>query len=167
MFVGLSALSAMVFFFSAALIVPIGVYTWGRWETIALLWGGWFLGGLLSYWIGRKPGRRVVKWLIPSRRVARYENKLAATAGFPLILLFQIAVPSEIPGYVLGALKYHFGRFAAARAIAELPFAVGAVYLGESFVRRQYLLLTTIAIAGVAMTAIALWWLHRHIDAKR
>ena len=43
---------------------------------------------------------------------------ISAKATFPLVLLFQLAVPSEIPGYVLGALRYHFGKYLAARAIA-------------------------------------------------
>lgn len=164
LFVLLSAVSAVIFFFSTAVIVPVAVYAWGRPLTMLLLWGSWLLGAVTSYWIGRRPGRRFARWLVPRQGVARYEKKISTNATFPLVLLFQLAVPSEIPGYVLGALRYHFGKFLGARAIAEVPFAVGAVYLGDSFVRRQQGPLLLIAIGGVALSATALYFLHRRID---
>jgi uncharacterized membrane protein YdjX (TVP38/TMEM64 family) len=164
LFVVLSAISAIAFFFSTAVIIPVAVYAWGKPTTMLLLWGSWMLGAVISYTIGRLPGRRLAKWFVSSRRVARYEKKLSARASFPLVLLFQLAVPSEIPGYVLGALRYHFGRYLAARAIAEVPFAVGAVYLGDSFVRQEYILLVAIAVAGVVLSALALHQLHQRME---
>jgi uncharacterized membrane protein YdjX (TVP38/TMEM64 family) len=162
LFVALSVISAIAFFFSTAVIVPVAVLAWGKAPTILLLWGSWMAGAVLSYWIGARPGRRLAKWLIPSG-VARYE-KISANASFPLVLLFQLAVPSEIPGYLLGALRYHFGRYLGARAIAEIPFALGAVYLGDTFVRRQYLPLIAIAVAGVILSFGALYLLHRRLE---
>jgi uncharacterized membrane protein YdjX (TVP38/TMEM64 family) len=164
LFVVLSAISAIFFFFSTAVIVPVAVYAWGKPATMLLLWASWLLGAAVSYWIGLRPGRRLATWLVPGKEIAQYENRISAKATFPLVLLFQLAVPSEIPGYVLGALRYHFGKYLAARAIAELPFAVGAVYLGDSFVRGQYLLLMVIATVGLALSAVALYVLRRRID---
>ena len=164
LFVVLSAVSAILFFFTTAVIVPVAVYSWGKPSTMLLLWGSWLLGAVVSYWIGRRPGRRLAHWLFPGKRVADYENKLSKNASFPLVLLFQLAVPSEIPGYVLGTLRYRFGSYFAARALAELPFAVGAVYLGESFVRRQYIPLVAIAVAGIGLSAGALYLLRRRLD---
>ena len=77
---------------------------------------------------------------------------------------FVRAVPSEIPGYVLGALRYDFGRYMGARALAEIPFAIGVVFLGDSFLRRQYLPLTLIAVGGVVLSGLALYLLHKRID---
>jgi uncharacterized membrane protein YdjX (TVP38/TMEM64 family) len=164
LFVVLSAISAIFFFFSTAVIVPVAVYAWGKPATMLLLWASWLMGAAVSYWIGLRPGRRLARWLVPGKSVAQYENRISAKATFPLVLLFQLAVPSEIPGYVLGALRYHFGKYLAARAIAELPFAVGAVYLGDSFVRRQYFLVIVIATVGIALSAVSLYVLHRRID---
>ena len=164
LFVVLSAFSAILFFFSTAVIVPVAVYAWGKPATIFLLWSSWLLGAAVSYWIGLRPGRRLARWLVPGERVAQYEDRISARATFASVLLFQLAVPSEIPGYLLGALRYHFGKYLAARAIAEIPFAVGAVYLGDSFVRRQYFLLIIIATFGIALSVVALYFLHRRID---
>jgi peptide/nickel transport system permease protein len=44
-FVLLAALSAVLAFFSSALLVPPAVFTWGNTVTLVLLWLGWLLGG--------------------------------------------------------------------------------------------------------------------------
>ncbi len=164
LFVVLSAVSAIFFFFSTAVIVPVAVYAWGKPTTILLLWGSWLLGAVGSYAIGRRPGRRLAKWVMLERRVAKYEKKISANANFPLVLLFQLAVPSEMPGYVLGALRYHFGRYLAACAITEIPFVLGVVYLGDTFVRRQYIPLITIAVCGVILSAVTLYFLNKRLE---
>jgi uncharacterized membrane protein YdjX (TVP38/TMEM64 family) len=164
LFFVLSMVSAIFFFFSTAVIVPVAVHAWGKPGTMGLLWLSWLAGAALSYAIGRRPGRRLAKWLLPGKGVNKYEKKFSASANFPLVLLFQLAVPSEIPGYVLGALRYHFGKYLGARAIAEVPFAVGAVYLGDTFVRRQYLPLMAIALGGILLSAAAIHLLHRRLD---
>ena len=56
LFVVLSAISAIFFFFSTALIVPVAVYAWGKPATMLLLWASWLLGAAVSYWIGLRPG---------------------------------------------------------------------------------------------------------------
>ncbi len=156
LFVVLSAISAMVAFFSSAIVVPIAVYAWGDRTTLMLLWLAWLLGGTCSYWIGRMLGRGVFSWLIDPQRFEYYAGRISHDANFATILLFQIALPSEVPGYVLGAVGYRFRTYVMALALAELPFALGAVYLGDTFVHRQYLLFVMVGLAGLLATVIAL-----------
>lgn len=163
-FVILSALSAMLAFFSTAVFVPVAAYAFGPATTVILLWSGWLLGGVSSYAVGTTLGRRVAVWLVPPERFAYYSEKITHNAGFATILLFQLALPSEVPGYVLGAMKYRFRVYFLALALAELPFAIGAVYLGESFIRQQTLLLIAIGIGGIALSTIAFRQLHRRIS---
>ena len=157
-FVILSAASAMLAFFSSVILVPVAVYAWGEWVTLALLWGGWMLGGVLSFGVGRYLGHRVVGWLVSRERLDYFEKRLRAHAGFPVILVFQFAVPSEIPGYLLGSMRYRFGIYLLALAVAELPYAVGGVFLAESFLSRQYVVLMA---SGLALIALVAWALHR------
>jgi uncharacterized membrane protein YdjX (TVP38/TMEM64 family) len=167
LFAGLSAASAIAFFFSSAVLVPVAVQAWGAEATFALLWGAWLAGAAVTYWLGRHPGRRLLGWLAPGSAVAAYETTISRHAGFLSIVLFQLAVPSEIPGWVLGALRYPFGKFLAAFAIAELPFAAGTVYLGEAFLRRQRAVLVGVALGGIALSAAALYFLRRRLDRRR
>lgn len=159
-FILLSALSAMLAFFSTAIIVPVAVYAWGRLATLTMLWAAWLLGGMCSYVIGRTIGRRVARWLVNPDKIDFYASKIATTTPFLTILLFQLALPSEIPGYVLGAVRYRFVKYLAVLAIAELPFAIGSVYLGDSFIRRQLWPFLLIGLAGVATSAFLFRRLH-------
>ncbi|MGK2859315.1 MAG: TVP38/TMEM64 family protein [Thermoanaerobaculia bacterium] len=163
-FVLFSALSAMFAFLSSAVLVPIGVYVWGATLTFVLLWLGWLLGGVCAYTIGRYLGRRVVVWFVDPDKLRRYEGRLSQRARFPVVLLFQLALPSEIPGYLLGLLRYPFWLYIGALAIAELPFAAGAVSLGKSFLRRDWPALAAVGIVGIALTAWAVTaWHRRHV----
>lgn len=165
-FVALAAASAILAFFSSAIVVPVGVKAWGEGWTFVLLWTGWLLGGALTYAIGRFLGRGAIRLLVSEERVSFYEQRVGRRVGFPMVLLFQLALPSEIPGYVLGTLRYPFGRFLLALAIAELPFAVGATYLGWTFLRGNYVLLLTVGAAGIAISAAALHHFHARISAR-
>jgi uncharacterized membrane protein YdjX (TVP38/TMEM64 family) len=154
LFVLLSSLSAIVFFFSTAVITPVAVDAFGPIVALLLLWVGWVLGGIAAYGIGRRFGSRVARWFVDPLRLRDYERRARQLVTFRHILLFQLAVPSEIPGYVLGLAGCRFRTFVLAMALGELPFAAGAVYLGESFLERNYLLLLAIGIAGVAFSWI-------------
>lgn len=153
-FVLLSALSAVVFFFSTAVITPIAVDAFGPITALLLLWSGWILGGVTAYAIGRRFGHRVVSWFIDPVRLLDYERRARGMVSFRHLLLFQLAVPSEIPGYVLGLAGCRFRTFFFAMALGELPFAASAVYLGESFLERNYFLLLAIGLTGVAFSWI-------------
>jgi uncharacterized membrane protein YdjX (TVP38/TMEM64 family) len=156
-FVVVSMVAAMVAFFSSAVLVPSAVLAWGEGWTIVLLWVGWFLGGVTSYGIGKVFGHRVVGWMISRERLDRYSGVITEKAGFGRVLLFQLALPSEIPGYVLGTLRYRFAIYAAALAVAEIPFAFGAVLLGKSFLDRNFIAILSIGAAGLLLMLLAVW----------
>ena len=151
-YVLLSAISAIVFFFSTAVITPVAVEAFGPFTAFSLLWLGWILGGITAYGIGRRFGRPVVSWFVDPVRIRDYECRAKRLVSFRHVLLFQLAVPSEIPGYVLGLAGCRFRTFAIAMALGELPFAIGAVYLGESFLERNYALLLAIGLTGIAFS---------------
>ncbi len=152
-FVLLAMLSAMVAFFSSALLAPVAVYAWGKAGCLALLWGGWFLGGIVSYCIGRFFGRSVVSLLIGEEKIANWESQISERTSFMHILGFQAIVPSEIPGYVLGILRYRFLFYIAALGITEIPYAIAAVYLGESFLNGESIVFIVIGVSIILLAA--------------
>jgi len=156
LFVLLSMVSAMVAFFSSAVFAPIAIYAWGKAGTFVLLWLGWLLGGILSFCVGRFLGRSVVGMLIDEQKIAGWERELGARSRFIHILMFQAAVPSEIPGYVLGILRYRFSLYLAALAITELPYAIATVYLGESFLEGES---TVFILLGIAVIVLGIFLL--------
>jgi uncharacterized membrane protein YdjX (TVP38/TMEM64 family) len=70
-------------------------------------------------------------------------------------------VPSEIPGYVLGILRYRFLLYLTALAITELPYAVAVVYLGESFLEGEAIVFVILGVAVILLGAFLLQILRR------
>ena len=155
-FVALAATSSMLAFVSIALVIPIAVFTWGGTATVGLLWAGWVLGGIATYCMGKLLGRPVARWLAAGDALRRWEQRLPRDAPLWLIVVLQLALPSELPGYVLGLLRYPFGRYVTALGLAELPYAVATVRLGASFVegRSDVILSTGILLALLSLAAI-------------
>lgn len=162
-FVLLSALSAMVAFFSAALLVPVAVYGWGEPATMILLWLGWLLGGLCAYAVGSGLGRPLLATMGATRLLAFYHERLPAQVPFVLVLLLQLALPSEIPGYLFGLLRVRLRTYLPALALAEIPFAVGTVLVGESVVEQRGGMLLLLGAVGAAISLYALLLLRRRL----
>jgi uncharacterized membrane protein YdjX (TVP38/TMEM64 family) len=160
-FVLFAAVSAMLAFVSSAVIVPVGVYTWGKFVTMLLLMAGWVLGGVCGYVIGRYLGRPAVNALASAETLARYESRISRLAPFGLVLLFQMALPSEVPAYLLGIVRYRFWKYLCALVLAELPYSVATVYLGEGFVERRPWLMVGVGGLLAAFSVLALYMLNR------
>ena len=166
-FVLFAALSAMLAFVSSAIIVPVGVYVWGKAASMLLLWVGWILGGVTAYTLSRYFGRAVVHALLPEPVIERYEKLISRRAPFGFVLLLQLALPSEVPGYLLGLVRYPFWRYIAALALAELPYAVATIYLGASFIERRVYMLIGVGAAVAVFGGWALHALHRQISRRK
>jgi uncharacterized membrane protein YdjX (TVP38/TMEM64 family) len=152
-FVGLAAVSAMLAFFSSTLLVPVAVQAWGVEASVALLWVGWWLGGLTAYGIGRYLGRPVVARLASAEALARYGTAVHGRVSFARAVLIQVALPSEVPGYLFGLARYPLGRYLAALGLAEVPFAVGAVAVSASLIERRTVALVAVGL-GVALVSV-------------
>ncbi|MEK7134238.1 MAG: VTT domain-containing protein [Patescibacteria group bacterium] len=132
-FVFLAAISAMISPFSSVPIVPIAVLIWG-WEiTAGLLWSGWLAGGMLSYVIGRFAGNPILRQFIKPEKLYAHEERFSCRITFPGVLLLCLALPAEV-GYAFGLIKYHFGKYIFATAIAEVPVAIVSVRAADALV---------------------------------
>ena len=157
-FVLLAAISAMVAFLSSAVLVPVAIQAWGPTTCFLLLWVGWFTGGLAGYAIGRFLGRPAVELLVRPASLQRYEGWTRSRKSLVPMLMIQLAIPSDLASYLFGLVRCRFLVFAAALALAEVPYALGAVYLGASFLERRILPLAVLGMAGVLISA---WAVHR------
>src|SRR5688500_4417294 len=164
LFVVLSAIAAMLAFFSGAALELPAVYACGRVVCAALLWAGCMLGGIASYGLAYHFGKPVLKWLAPGKSIAQYQQRIREKASFGFILLFQLALPSEIPGLVLGLARFPLERYLLALAIAELPYAIGTTMLGASFVSRPFGLLVTLGAIAAIMAVVLGRALKKRLD---
>lgn len=163
-FVVLSALSAVFAFFSSGLLSPVAVAAWGTLTTLALLWLGWLLGGAVTYAVGRYLGRTAAGLFVDDATLALWESRVTSRARVSHVFLFQLAMPSEILGYVLGLVRYSFGTYMAVLAVTEIPYALAVVYLGESLLAGNATTFVLIGGATVALSA-GVYYLVRRVAA--
>ena len=81
------------------------------------------------------------------------------------LLLFRVALQSELPSYVLGALRYPFPRYFPMMVIAQLSFVLLVVYLGEAFLERNGGIFAVALALGVTRMVIAFRSLQRERTA--
>ena len=163
-FVLLSALSAMVAFFSAALLVPVAVYSWGTDRHDVPAVAGLVARGPVRVCDGSSLGRPLLATIGAARVLAFYRERLPERVPFALVLLMQLALPSEIPGYLSGLLRVRARTYLAALALAELPFVVGTVLVGESVVEQRGGMLVLLGAIGAGISLYALLLLRRRLQ---
>jgi uncharacterized membrane protein YdjX (TVP38/TMEM64 family) len=163
-FVVLAALSAILAFFSSALLLPAAVFTWGNTVTLGLLWLGWLLGGIATYALGRGLRGARGRASVTSSQLEFYLQRVPGDVTFAWVLLLYLALPSEIPGYLCGYLGVRLRTYFAALALAELPYAVGAVLLANGAVNRDIGWLLAFGLIGAALSLYVLWVLHTRLD---
>jgi uncharacterized membrane protein YdjX (TVP38/TMEM64 family) len=161
LFVLMAALSAMFAFVSTAILVPAAIFTWGEPLSILLLWIGWILGGVCTYGIGRYYGRAVVHWLTAEPALQRFEERMQRDASFGMVLLFQLALPSEIPGYAFGLVRYPFSRYLLALGLAEVPYTLATIYVGASVIEQRSSVIIAVGMALVTLSVSAVYLLHK------
>lgn len=162
LFLLLSGLSAMFAFASSLILLPSALLAWGPEATFALLFGGWILGAALAYGIGSRFIHPLLAPLVPEDKLPRYRRIISADASFVTILLFCLSVPSEIPGYILGAARYHFGKFMLAMALTEAVYALGAVLVAQNLLSQKYsLVIGSLAILSLIAVAASTFFVRK------
>lgn len=164
-FLVLSGLSAMLTFFSSVALVPMGVYVWGPQTTMLLLLIGGSVGGMLGYALSRTLGRRLVKRIFPGAQLRKYEEFFRTRARWTTIMLFRIALQSELPSYVMGLVRYPFLRYVPIIVLGELPYVIAVVYLGDAFLQRNAALFVVVFVVAIALTLLAWRRLQREMRA--
>lgn len=168
LFLLLSGLSAMLAFASSLVLLPSALLAWGPTTAFLLLFGGWILGAVVAYAIGSRFIHPLLRPFIPKDRLARYQEAISMETPFPVILLFCLSVPSEIPGYILGAARYHFGKFILAITLTEAIYAIGAVLVVENLLDQHYAYVigAAAALSLVAIGASTIFIRRKHRTAS-
>lgn len=154
-----AAISAMLAFTSSAVLVAPANLVWGKFITFLLLWTGWIAGAAVAFGIGRV-ARPVLVRMGYQKKLNDYQQFVSQKMKFRTAVLFCIAVPSEIPGYLFGGLRYPFWKFLTAIAIAESIYAFGIVIAGESLLGDNPLPLLAIIVVLIAIGITARWLLN-------
>ena len=149
-----SMISAMLAFLSSAVLVPAANLVWGRLVTFLLLWGGWLAGGVVAFFVGRLARPLLIR-LGYKQKLEKYQEYISRRTRFWMVLLFCFAVPSEIPGYVLGGVHYPLWKFVPAIALSEAFYALALVFAGETLLAAKRMQLIVIIGSVILIAAVA------------
>ena len=164
LFTLLAGVSAIASLFSSIPFVPIATAIFGNIPTALMLSIGWLLGAVASYYIGSSAGYKAMGSLVSIEKVDYYHNKLSGRSSFWIVLLFRLSLPSEVTGYTLGVLRYHFGKYMLATFISEVPFAVLAVYSSEALLEGRLALFIGLIAIGTTIVVGMLYLLRRKLS---
>lgn len=166
-FLILTVFSAMFFFFSSVLLVPVAISVWGSLMTILLLLIGWFLGAIFSYLLGRYAGYPILKYFISSRKLDYYHNLFLENSSFLLVFLLRFTLPSEIPGYILGALRFNFKKYLLITILAEIPYALVTVYAIGAILSHNPVTLGLIIFVWLLAAILLARLLHKNFSLRK
>jgi uncharacterized membrane protein YdjX (TVP38/TMEM64 family) len=149
-FVLFSAVSAMLAFFSSGVLVPPAILVWGRLGAFVLMWAGWTLGAVAAYGIGWA----ATPWLARlgyEKKLEKYQRGVSTHMRFWQVLVFCLAVPSEVPGYLFGSAHYSFAKFLIAIGIAEAVYAALLILAGQQLIAYRF---SAVVLAGGVLAAV-------------
>lgn len=167
-FLLLTVLSVLLLFFSSVFMVPVAVSLWGPFNSTLLLLAGWLAGAVVSYAIGRFLGLPVLRQFISETKLDYYQKMLSQHAGLMPIFLARFTLPSEIPGYVLGASRFNFTKYMWITLLAEIPYAIVTVYAFDAILRGDpFTLGSIVAVWLLAFTLLVRLVYNKVQRAKR
>lgn len=125
-------LAHAVVVFPAEITNLVAGFTYGIAGGMAICATGWWLSALITYGIGHVAGRPLLTKVAGDERTAQAERAVER-GGWVALLLMRLLpiVPFSFVGYVAGATRVPFVRFAWTTAIGELPLIAIAVILGS------------------------------------
>lgn len=150
-FVALGGVSAMLVLFSSVALVPVAVSAWGQEQTLALLILGWFFGANLAYVIGRRLGRQVAEYFVATATLDHYERLLAKGMSVASVTILKLALPSEVPSFAMGIVRYPPLKFLVVAFASELPAAIWVVYLSAALIEDRRVVFLLVLLAGFAV----------------
>lgn len=158
-----SAVSVLLSPFTSVPFVPSAIMAWGNFLTFLILFLGWVTGGVFAYLVGSFSREKIIKKIFSFGKIERYKKRISPQTQFWLVLLFRLAIPSEIAGYTLGIIRYQFKKYLLATFLAELPFAFFVIYSSSVLLSGEILLFAGILLAGTIVFFLLYRAFHKKI----
>lgn len=114
------------------------------------------IGSLITFFIGRRFGEKLLKRILP----IKHYDKVFALLSRPQnqIILFILYImpgfPKDILGYVAGVTAINTKRFIIISNIARTPGVLVSVYFGSNLYRRNNMTLIAVAVMVVVLLTI-------------
>lgn len=98
-------------FLPTALIVIAGVYVFGLWQGIILGIVSVILGSTLIFFLGRKFGTKIVKWVAGNEDITKWQDKIMQGKYTLFLMLIFPLSPDSLLYCLMGTSKMNFATF--------------------------------------------------------
>lgn len=131
-YVWLIVLEVLVAFIPGWFVYPVGAALFGFTQTIILVMIANFIGGSVSFWIGRRWGKPLIQKFIAQKYLNTFDRYMERNGTWAVFLLKINPVTSfDLWNYAAGASNIKFWRFTVANLLGILPLVMFSAALGE------------------------------------
>ena len=125
-FVGTSVVAVLLPLLTNLPLVPLAVLAWGPWWTAALLLGGWALGSVASFALGRYSRDGVMRRFPSVRRHAGIDRLIDPQRRLLSLVMLRLTFPVDVLSYALGLFspRTTLAETALSTLLGAAPFAV-------------------------------------------
>lgn len=131
-YIWLVMLEVVVAFIPGWFVYPVGAAIFGFFNTIVLVMVANFLASSLSFWIGRRWGKPLLRKFIAAQSMTRFDEYMERNGTWAVFILKINPVTSlDIWNYLAGASNIGYWKFTIANLLGILPLVVFSAALGE------------------------------------
>ncbi len=128
-------------------LIPLAAQSWGWMNAALLTITGWGFGSTIAFFLGRRYGLKIIKKLIPIKKMQEFEKYIFKDNLFWSIVFLRVVLPVNLLSYYLGIFsKIDFKRYLLATLTGLIPLALLISYAGTLPWYLQSLALATILI---------------------
>lgn len=148
-------------------LVPLVSPLLGPFTTATASFIGWTLGAVVAFAIARKFGQPIVCRFVPESDIKKISVYLHDETGFAIMVALRLVLPVDALSYALGLFTtVTYPVYIASTMIGILWFSIAFSYIGDVFVKGNYVLLAGISVASVAALYIS-WRYIRYTVSHR
>lgn len=146
-YASVAAFTTVVAPLSSVPLMPLAASLWGPLVTALASIVGWQIGAMVSFYLSRRYGRKLVEAFVSKEKLAALEKRIPQKNLFWSIVLLRMAVPVDMLSYLLGLFKnLSWKVYGFATLIGITPFAFVFAYAGSLPLKFQLILVPVVAV---------------------
>ena len=143
-------------------VMPGAIVQFAAGMTYGIVWAiiigaaGNFIGTVITFYLARILGRRVVTLFVSEKKMNKIENVLSSgKSEAALWVLFIIPFPKDMLAYFMGLTNIKSSKFFLISTIGRLPGMFISTYLGMTLLSGNYALVITAAVlCGIVLSSL-------------
>ena len=142
-------------------VIPGAIVQFAAGMTYGIVWAmvlgviGNLIGTVITFYISRLLGRRVVTLFVSEKKISKIENLLSSGKSTAILwILFIVPFPKDILAYLIGLTNMRASKFFLISTIGRLPGMLVSTCLGMTLLSGNYALIIISAVLCVIVFSL-------------